>query len=176
MKTCTKCNFETKEPKKYFGKQTLTKDGFKHQCKKCRTKINDIYTNTENGFMTNLYQSIKTRSNNIRFIKLTEEQKNRYRCYITKEKFFELWENHKKNFGYCCKLTGIKIICEKSKGKKGAGFLGYFNGVSVDRLDPNIGYTEDNIIFISNEANKNKGAVTKEMCIKILEIFKEKNL
>jgi len=176
MKSCTKCNFETKDYKKYFGKQTSTKDGFKHQCKKCRTEINDIYNNTENGFMTTLHKSINARVNHERYKYLTEEEKNRYRCYVNKKKFFELWENHKKIFGYCCRLTGVKMICKKSKGKKGAGFLGYSNGVSVDKLNPNIGYTEDNLIFISNKTNKSKGAVTKELCIKILEIYKEKNL
>ena len=176
MKKCTRCGFETEEHKKYFTKQKRTKDGLKTQCKKCALELHDIYTDTERGFMITLCCSIFARSKNERYKYLTEEQKDRHRCYITKEKFFELWENHKKNFGYCCRLTGVKMVCKKSKGKKGAGFLGYSNGVSVDRLDPNIGYTENNIIFISNEANKNKGAVSKEICIKILEIYKERNL
>jgi hypothetical protein len=53
---------------------------------------------------------------------------------------------------------------------------GFSNAVSVDRLDPNVGYTKENIIFISNEANKNKNAVTKELCEAILRVFKERNM
>jgi len=176
MKKCTGCGFETNKPKKYFYKNLNAKDNLNYQCKKCKQKTVDIYTSTENGFMTIMFDTLNRRSRTKRHRHLTEKEKNKYRCYITKEKFFELWENHKKKFGYCCSLTGVEMVCKRSKGKKGAGFLGYSNGVSVDRLNPDIGYTENNIIFISNKANKSKSAVTKELCIKILEIYKERNL
>jgi methionine salvage enolase-phosphatase E1 len=50
------------------------------------------------------------------------------------------------------------------------------NTVSVDRLDPNIGYTEENIIFVSNKVNQMKSAVTKELCIAIIKAYKERGL
>jgi methionine salvage enolase-phosphatase E1 len=50
------------------------------------------------------------------------------------------------------------------------------NTVSVDRLDPNIGYTEENIIFVSNKVNQMKNAVTKELCIAIIKAYKERGL
>jgi hypothetical protein len=175
-KKCTKCGFETTETKKYFSNYARAKDGLKQQCRKCHSKLNDIYTNTEHGFMINLYGNLFKRFKAKRYLNVSEKEKDKHRCYITKEDFFRLWNEHKKQFGYHCRLTGIKMVCQRAKGKKGAGFLGYSNGVSVDRLNPNIGYTEENIIFISNEANKLKNAVTKELCIKILELYKEKGL
>lgn len=175
-KKCTKCGFETNEPQKYFFKRSAAKDGFGPQCKKCNEKISDIYLNTERGFMIAMYNTMKKKVRSIRYRNLSDKEKEKHRCHITKDEFFELWENHKKKFGYRCRLTGVKIVCQRARGKIGAAFLGYSNGVSADRLDPSIGYTKDNIIFISNEANKLKNAVTKELCIKILELYKEKNL
>ena len=162
--------------KKYFSKFYLSKDGLKSQCKICDKKGGTIYNNTERGFIVNLYGSMKKKIRAKRYSHLTEKEKEKYRCHITQEEFFELWEDHKKRFGYHCRLTGVKIVCQRAQNGKGLRYLGYSNAVSVDRLDPNIGYTKDNIIFISNEANKIKNAVTKDLCIKILKLYEEKGL
>jgi len=176
IKKCIRCGFETEEIKKHFHKCTKLKSGFKTYCKECCKKIRYIYQNTEHGFMVNMFNTIKKKTNAARYKNLPEVEKNRFRCHVTWEEFIELWENHKKIRGSHCHLTGVEIITKRSDGKKGVKHLGYTNGVSVDRLDPNKGYTKDNIIFISNEANKLKNAVTKELCIKILELYKEKGL
>ena len=175
-KKCNGCGFETTDIKKHFHVAKNNIGGYKHYCKECTYKNSLIYNNTEHGFLMNLFNSVLKKVKNVRYKDLSEKEKDKHRCYITKEEFFELWEEHKKRFGYRCRLTGIKMVCQRAKGKKGAGFLGYSNGVSADRLDPNIGYTKENTIFISNEANKLKNAVTKELCIKILELYKEKGL
>ena len=175
-KKCTRCGFETTEIRKYFGVRNASKDGLNYQCKKCKAEIKTIYLETESGFMINLYQTINKKVRAKRYKNSTEKEKDKHRCYITKKEFLDLWEEHKKIFGYRCRLTGIKMVCKKAPGKKGTGFLGYSNGVSADRLNPNIGYTKENTIFISNEANKLKNAVTKELCIKILKLYKEKGL
>jgi hypothetical protein len=176
IKKCCKCGFETEEIKKHFHKCTRLKDGFKTYCKECCKKIRYIYQNTEHGFMMNMFNTIKKKTKAARYRRLPEIEKDRFRCYITWKEFMELWENHKKIRGNRCHLTEVEIITKRSDGRKGTKYLGHSNGVSTDRLDPNIGYTKDNIIFISNEANKLKNAVTKELCIKILEIYKEKGL
>ena len=176
IKRCFRCNFETTEIEKYFYKHKVSKDGFKYMCKKCQEKSNNAYLNTEHGFMMNLYNSIKKKVNGRRYKHSSEEQKDKHRCYVTYEEFMNIWEEHKKEIGFHCRLTNIKMVCLRAKGGKGVRYYGYSNGVSVDRLDPNIGYTKENIIFVSNEANKIKSSVTKNMCIKILEIYKERNL
>ena len=67
-----------------------------------------------------------------------------------------------------CPVLGIKLDTGDRK-RKG-------NAPSIDRIDNSKGYTKENIIFIGNEANKNKNAVTKELCEAILKVFKERNL
>ena len=176
IKRCPKCNLETTEIEKYFYKHKRSKDGFKYICKKCQIKSNNIYLNTEHGFMMNLYNSVKKKVNGKRYKHSSEKEKDKHRCYVTYEEFMNLWEEHKKKFGFNCRLTNIRMVCLKAKGGKGVRYYGYSNGVSVDRLDPNIGYTKDNIIFIANEANKIKSGVTKDMCIRILKLYEEKGL
>jgi hypothetical protein len=95
---------------------------------------------------------------------------------LTEDELINLIEEHKKQIGYNCQLTGVKMICERAEDSKKRRFNGYANAVSVDRLDSSKGYTKDNIIFITNEANKIKGSVTKDMCIKILKLYEEKGL
>jgi hypothetical protein len=173
-KKCSTCGFETTEVKKYFHKYRASKDTFKSQCKKCIKKSGFIYANTEHGFITNTFNTINKKINSRRFKTFSEKEKDKCRCYLTKEEFFNLWEEHKKIRGYTCHLTGVEIICKRSPSKK--KLIGFSNGASVDRLNPNIGYTKENTIFISNDANKNKNAVTKELCIQILRVYKEKGL
>jgi hypothetical protein len=50
------------------------------------------------------------------------------------------------------------------------------NSLSVDRLNPRIGYTKENTIFVSNKVNNMKNAVTKELCIAIVKAHEEKGL
>jgi hypothetical protein len=173
-KKCSTCGFETTEVKKYFHKYRASKDTFKSQCKKCIKKSGFIYANTEHGFITNTFNTINKKINSRRFKTFSEKEKDKCRCYLTKEEFFNLWEEHKKIRGYTCHLTGVEIICKRSPSKK--KLIGFSNGASVDRLNPNIGYTKENTIFISNDANKIKNAVTKELCIQILRVYKEKGL
>jgi hypothetical protein len=173
-KKCSMCGFETTEIKKYFHNCKAFKDGFKKQCKKCIKRSSFNYANTEHGFITNTFNTIKKKINSKRFLNFSEEEKNKSRCYLNKKEFFNLWEEHKKIRGYTCHLTGVEIICKRSPHKK--KLIGFSNGASVDRLNPNIGYTKENTIFISNDANKIKNAVTKELCIEILRVYKEKGL
>ena len=77
IKRCLKCNFETTEIEKYFYKHKRSKDGFKYMCKKCQERSNNVYLNTEHGFMMNLYNSIKKKVNGRRYKHSSEEQKDK---------------------------------------------------------------------------------------------------
>jgi hypothetical protein len=176
---CKKCNFETSEPDKYFYKKKGSKNGYQYNCIKCSREQSFIWANVEKNFIGSIYTKIKNRKNNIRYKKLNDEELKKFSCYVTKEEFIELWEQHKKDRGYTCHLTGIDIFCKVKRTTDDKDFInmtGFSNAVSVDRLDPNVGYTKENIIFIGNEANKNKNAVTKELCEAILKVFKERGL
>jgi hypothetical protein len=146
--------------------------GYRAQCKKCRDKTTTLYVNTEHGYLVGVYNSIKKKVRAARYKNISQEQKEKYRCYMTQEEFNELWEQHKNKHGYKCTLTGIEMILKRKK--KTGGTVGYENGFSVDRLNPNIGYTKENTIFITNTANKLKNAVTKELCVSILKAYEER--
>jgi hypothetical protein len=177
---CNTCGIETSKPDEYFYKRNKrSKNGYQYNCKKCSREQSFIWANIEKNFIGSLYTKIKNRKNNIRYKNLNKEELKKFNCYISKEEFIELWEQHKKDRGYTCHLTGINIFCRVKRDvddKTLTNMTGFSNAVSVDRLDPNVGYTKENIIFISNEANKNKNAVTKELCEAILKVFKERNM
>lgn len=175
-KQCTACKTVYTDIKNNFNINKKFKDGFVYECKKCKKQRDIQYTNTEIGYLTVCYNTINNRHKNHRYKGLSEKEKEPHKCCLTKIEFIELWEEHKKKFGYNCRLTGVKMVLQRAQDSKKRRFMGYSNAMSVDRLDSTKGYTKENIIFVTNEANKIKGAVTKDICIKVLELYKEKGL
>jgi hypothetical protein len=175
-KQCTSCRTIYKDIENNFSKSKNYKDGHSYECKKCKKQKDLEYAKTEIGYLNVCYATIKNKYKNNRYKNFSEKEKDPHRCHMTKEEFLQMWEEHKKQFGYRCRLTGIKMVLQRAEDPKTRKFTGYSNAMSVDRLNPKIGYTKDNIIFICNEANKMKGAVTKELCIKILKLYEEKGL
>ena len=175
-KQCTTCKTIYENIKDNFFKVKKHRDGYSYICKKCKKQKDIKYARTEIGYLTVCYSTIRNRHNNPRYKNSSEAEKDKHRCYVTKKEFFELWEEHKKKFGYRCRLTGVKMVLQRAEDAKKRKFTGYSNGMSVDRLDSTKGYTKDNIIFITNEANKIKSGVTKDMCIRILKLYEEKGL
>lgn len=168
MKRCTVCKKVLKLS--CFHKKRSSRDGYRSSCKTCNRKTAVLYFNTERGYLTNIYNSIKQKVNKARYNNFSEEQKDKYRCHMTKEEFFKLFEEHKKIYGYTCALTGEPIFHKTTDHKNSTKS----NSISVDRLDPKIGYTKENIIFVSTKANNLKNAVTKELCIAILKEYEKR--
>lgn len=170
MKTCSRCKLSLEL--KNFSKNKSTKSGIHSWCKKCVIEYSDIYSNTEHGYLNNLYGYLRRREFQKRYINYPEYEKARRRCYITKEEFFNLWNEHKKKHGYTCALTGESIVFKTSSPTESKTN----NGVSVDRLNPKIGYTLENTIFVSNRTNQMKCNVTKELCAAIIRAHEERGL
>lgn len=170
MKQCHTC--KSHFPLNFFFKKKDRKGGLSSQCKKCNSITIEKYQNSEWGFMLRLYNRINSRIKQKKFIHLPEKEKNKHRCYITKKEFFDLWENHKLKYGYRCALLGDEIVHKKTIKEQ----VNKSNSISVDRLNPEIGYSKENIIFVSNKVNNMKNAVTKELCIAIIKAHEEKGL
>jgi len=168
MKTCCMCKQSL--PLNCFAPRKESKDGFRGNCKNCHKKLFKKYATTEKGSLNILYNTMTKKIRSKRYINFSEAEKDKYRCHVTKKEFIELFEKHKKIFGYTCALTGVKITFEKKNHSES----NKSNSLSVDRLDPNIGYTKENIIFVSSKANNNKNAVTKNLCIAILKAYEER--
>lgn len=169
-KICKKCKKLLNINEFYVNKKL--KDGHFNMCINCvRTRQNQ-YCNTENGFITNLFKAIKNREGEFVKNNNLETKSQKRRCYVTREEFFQLWEDHKLKYGYTCALTGMKIIFKRDSNRNQYKSV----GISVDRLDPEIGYTKENIIFVAGKVNSLKNAVTKELCIAILKAYEERGL
>jgi len=154
---CTVC--KKIKNKTEFHKNNYNKNNIRSDCIKCCKEKSLKYYSTENGFMSKLYSSMKDRT------KVTKRSMAHV-VELSLKEFLEEWEKHKKKHGMTCCYTGVQLDFIKKKGRG--------TQVSVDRLDNNIGYTKDNIVFCSSRANFEKHSVTIDMCRKILALYKER--
>ena len=133
------------------------------------------YRQSEKGFFQETWSNLKKscdkdssyHKHNNRVVKINNGIRGR-------DHILELWEKQKKLLGgpYCI-YTGIELTTVRHRGK---GFNGYTKtNISMDRIDPNLPYQEDNIVFCSWEFNDTKGAVSPEDCKKILKVYKERH-
>jgi len=167
MKTCTKC--KKQKQLKQFNKSKASFDGYEYACKSCRNIQVKNWHSTEKGYIRTLYSTMNKRISSKRYKDSSEEIKKKHTLYLTMEEFEDLWKQHKEKYGLKCLLTGIKMTHVPSKEN-----MSNSNNISTDRLNPNIGYTKENIIFVSANVNHKKGAVTKKICEAILKQYEER--
>ena len=167
MKTCTKC--KKQKQLKQFRKLKNSFDGYEYACKPCRNIQSRNWHSTEKGYIRTLYSTMKKRTVSGVHKNASEEIKKKHTVYLTMEEFEDLWKQHKEKYGYKCLLTGIKMTHVPSKEN-----MSNSNNISTDRLNPNIGYTKENIIFVSANVNHKKNAVTKKICEAILKQYEER--
>lgn len=132
----------------------------------------DRYNNSEVGFMTNMFYTIKKKQ----FSKLRGRARKvalgHYDLHFTKEQFFEAWAAHKKKYGgMYCGYSGVLMTHQRSRMKD--PLRNQSNNISVDRLDPEKPYTLDNIIFCTVHFNNKKGSITYSDCLLIMQKFHE---
>ena len=160
-KKCSKCKIIKNITKFYSRPERKKGKGIRSICKSCDGTRKSKYYATEDGFMKILFSSTNDR-------KSSKRRHIGHSVDFTKEEFFEMWKEYKKKYGMFCFYTGIPLNFIKSpKHIRG-------NQVSVDRIDNNIGYTKNNIIFCSAKANFMKASVTIDMCRKILALYEER--
>ena len=169
-KKCTKCG-EVK-PSTLFNKDKSKKDNHTLWCKKCSRNGQHEYRNTENGYLRERYYSVSTK----------ELSKNKWsrksKCFFTFDEFLAAFEKHKSIYGMRSawgpgpdrleEHLPMKMIQE---GKGQLGKKGHIKGakrrrdnLSVDRLDPTLHYTLQNIIFIRYDENRRKSDSSYSDC------------
>ena len=183
-KKCTLCKKEYPCNTDYFYRD-YRKKGVKYiaRCNTCHNQIsikwakdNSLrkskaeieYKSTEKGYLMEMYNGIWNRLRKKEKSGLSEERLMMYRPRVTREEFFQLWENHKKEHGMKCLMTGVEMTHVRGKGIKNKTPT----NISVDRLDNEKGYTKQNIIFVTHEFNKRKSAFLIIDCINILRHYK----
>jgi hypothetical protein len=188
VKKCIKCGYVSSAPVKDFYKQNSNKDKLSKICKKCDSargaiwrennadkKLNTekIYRNKKMPFLLENYNSKWQKYKKTIKKNLPDEILKRYQIYYTKEMFFEMVEEYEKKNGFVCEMTGVSLTTKRYL-KNSKEFSRTLTNFSMDRLDPDIGYTKQNTVFVSWEFNNRKGAVTPKDCFLILKKYKER--
>tara|TARA_R110000823_G_scaffold177013_1_gene309584 strand:- start:353 stop:877 length:525 start_codon:yes stop_codon:yes gene_type:complete len=129
------------------------------------------YLSTEKGFLLNLYKGCKKRTKEKQVKDPSKEDFN-----LSQEEFLNLWEEHKAKHGMTCGYTGEPIIIQRlAPNKNGKQNPKPKNLLSVDRLEPEKGYTKENIVFCGWAFNERKNAVRIKDCHLIIRKHKERN-
>jgi len=177
-KKCNMCG-EVK-PLNDFGKLKSAKSGINYTCKKCSSKKNKKFRNTERGYLICLHHDMK-RTDAGRY-----KNRNRVvRCHFTFDEFYAAFKKHKNIYGMKSawgpgpnQLEKHLEITMTYKGdgdawKRGDGKRTPSN-LSVDRLDSNIDYTLQNIIFIRTDENRRKNNSSYEDCKIHMKLYEER--
>jgi hypothetical protein len=179
MRFCKKCNEE--KPIEEFYKKKRGKY-ICYECRKCQKnyrlnnidKINarkKIYGNTKPSFLLSSYYSMtgqyrrKLRNN------FPKDKLNNYEVFISKKDFLDMVYTYEKEKGFVCQGTNMPLTTLRYLNAKAKNCPTNF---SVDRLDTQIGYSKENIIFVSWEFNQRKNSVKIEDCFAILKLYKER--
>ena len=158
MKICSKCKVLLTSEKFYKEK---TKTGLSSQCKNCRRERD----NTRKSYLGTCYRTMKHAVNRNK-----NSLQDKYKLNLTKEKFLSLIEEHIKKNGFVCEVTNVPLTTQTTGDRKKYNVSNF----SVDRLDPSIGYNEENIIFVSWEFNKRKKDINLRDCFAILKLYKKR--
>jgi hypothetical protein len=184
VKKCRQCDYVSSAPIKDFYKSPNNKDKLSNLCKKCDStrgklwkknnkdrvlKTSTAYRNTKDGFLIENYNSKWSNYRARKKETFDEKILSKYQIYFTKQMFLEMVGEYEKNKGFVCEVTGVplthiryaKEYCTKTN-------------FSMDRLDPDIGYTKQNTIFVTWEFNDRKNAVTPRDCFLIIKKYKER--
>jgi len=174
-KKCPKCkNIKSSED---FAKRSLSKDGLQCWCDDCLKEHRKEIQSTEIGFLKKKYCDIKKRC-----------RRDNRECYFTLDEFLTAFEKHKSIYGMKSAwgpgvdnleqhlpITRI-YIGNGHKGHTGVtkGTKKIASNLSVDRLDSNLGYTLQNLIFIRSDENARKHSSSYEDCKIQIKLHEER--
>ena len=144
MKQCKVCNI--KNPFKKFYKHPETKDRLGPYCIAChKIKRKERYS-TLQGYLKELYRLAKKRC-----------EPRKYNFDLTYEEFMDRFTDQYNAFGLTCPITGETMTHVTGAGNKWND-ENRFN-ISLDRIDNDIGYRYDNIMFVTKDFNNRKHAI-----------------
>jgi hypothetical protein len=115
--------------------------------------------NTERGYMTILWQSIKAGG--------------KHNSFKDFDDFYNHWLEQKKIYGMKCPATGVEMTRKVMFNEKGK-FERCMTNVSKDRILSSLGYSHRNLIFTCWSYNRAKGDFTPKMAKAYLKIVKER--
>lgn len=157
MKVCNKCKVNL--PSNMFHHRSdKYANGLYPTCKPCRKIMDAERCSQPHIYLRMLYRGVKTRytkSDTRKFNGNTWKDKNKQtkECRLTWEEFLHRFMDQYATLGLRCPLTNIQMTTTQGQGFN-------FTSMTVDRIDNDVMYTKENIMFISQKANLNKKATT----------------
>jgi len=141
MKKCSKCKKVKNRDQFPIGRKGLKNPYVFSYCRSCRKQQCYLNLNKDiNKYLLDKYNRLKIRANkfNIKF-------------KLSKEYFIELYKEQKGK----CFYTDIELICKVGEGWN-------MDSLSTDKIIPEKGYIENNIVFCTQKANTVKCNLTME--------------
>ena len=124
----------------------------------------NIYYNTERGFMVKLWNSIKRSSKK-------HERTNEFKDF---DEFYNHWLKQKATYGMRCPATGVEMTHTIGTNKSSVGNKRIMTNISTDRILSTKGYSPQNLIFTTWAYNCAKCNITPEMARAFLRIVGER--
>ena len=179
-KKCPRCK-EVKSSADFTKNRNL-KNGLGGYCKTCHNEKRTKDRNTERGYLKMRYDAMTAREN------LKMRWGRRSKCYFTFDEFLAAFEKHKSIYGMKSAWgPGIDHLEQHlpiTMTQEGNGVIGKKgncrgnrltgSNLSVDRLDSNIDYTVQNIIFIRSDENARKNSTSYEDCKIHMRLYEER--
>tara|TARA_R100001530_G_C4223007_1_gene130497 strand:+ start:50 stop:565 length:516 start_codon:yes stop_codon:yes gene_type:complete len=151
-KKCFKCG-EVKLTRD-FAIDTQKKDGLQYYCKLCKNKADTRRRSTKHGYLKGRYDAMNGRP---------------AKRFITFKEFLAAFKKHKSMYGMKSAWgPGLDRLDQHLPmtmiylGENAGGITA--SNLSVDRLDSNLDYTLQNIIFIRADENIRKNRTSYEDC------------
>ena len=156
--------YNLKNKEKINKKQKIYSVQYRKDNKEVLLIQQNIYLNTERGFMMKLWNSIKTSSRN----------HNRINEFKNFNQFYNHWLEQKSKYGMRCPATGVEMTTLKGMSKPGERCTVVLTNISTDRILSTEGYSPKNLIFTTWAYNRAKCSITPEMATAFLKIVKER--
>ena len=156
--------YNLKNRKKINKRQRIYSVGYREDNKEILLIRQNIYYNTERGFMMKLWNSIKKSS----------KKHNRINEFKDFDEFYNHWLKQKARYGMKCPATGVEMTHTIGTNKSSVGNKRIMTNISTDRILSTEGYSPKNLIFTTWAYNCAKCNITPEMARAFLRIVGER--
>ena len=158
--------YNLKNREKINKRQRIYSVGYREDNKEILLIRQNIYYNTERGFMMKLWNSIKKSS----------KKHNRINEFKDFDEFYNHWLKQKARYGMKCPATGVEMTHTIGTNKSSVGNKRIITNISTDRILSTEGYSPKNLIFTTWAYNCAKCNITPEMARAFLRIVEETEL
>jgi hypothetical protein len=156
--------YNLKNREKINKRQRIYAVGYREDNKEILLIRQNIYYNTERGFMMKLWNSIKKSS----------KKHNRINEFKDFDEFYNHWLKQKATYGMRCPATGVEMTHTIGTNKSSVGNKRIMTNISTDRILSTKGYSPQNLIFTTWAYNCAKCNITPEMARAFLRIVGER--